>query len=200
MADSSQITERELAILQDRDFLLTKRVIDEKITGLLIRAQQKLLSHIQEQDLQLPRQVSLSPRKIARGENYNALPYWVCDFPASLDKKDIWAFRVVVWWGNEVSLSLILKGKFKKPVAKISFYPEVEEVFYATHTDPWKLELDTESSVRLTEKNVQKVRDHYKEADFLKLSMSLALNDINKLPEQSVISFDKLLATANSLA
>jgi len=200
LADSSQISEQELAILQNRDFLLTKKVIDEKITQLLLKTQQKLTFHIKERQIPLPDKVSLHPRKIARGENYKALPYWVCDFPASLSKQHVWAFRIVVWWGNEVSLSLILKGDFKKQTGHMSFDPGMNEIFYATHSDPWQLELDTETSIRLTEQNAQKMQEHYREADFLKLSMSLSLNDINKLPDQSVISFDKLLATVNSLA
>ncbi len=200
MTDSGQISAYELAKLQDQDFLLTKRVIYEKVTKLLLSAQQQLISHIKEKDIALPEEVSLSPRKVAKGENYQSLPYWVCDFPASMNKQDLWTFRTVVWWGNEISMSLILKGKFKEQCNPLPLTSEQEDIFYATHADPWKLELDTQSSLRFTERNAPKITDHFHKADFFKLSTSLQLNEINKLPLQSVISFDKLLATVNYLA
>lgn len=200
MTDPDQISAHELAKLQDQDFLLAKRVIDEKVTTLLLSTQQRLISHIKEKDIALPEEVSLSPRKVAKGENYQALPYWVCDFPASMTKQDLWTFRVVVWWGNEISMSLILKGKFKELYTPLPLTSDHENIFYAAHTDPWKLELDTDNSLRLAERNAQKIIHHFQKADFFKLSMCLPLNEINKLPSQSVISFDKLLAIVNYLA
>lgn len=200
LTDSGQISASELAKLQDQDFLLTKRIIDDKVTTLLLSAQQQLISYIKEKDIALPAEVSLSPRKVAKGENYQGLPYWVCDFPASMNKQDLWTFRVVVWWGNEVSMSQILKGKFKEQCNPLPLTSDQEDIFYSAHADPWKLELDTHSSLRFAERNSQKITDHFQKADFFKLSMSLPLNEINKLPRQSVISFDKLLATVNYLA
>ncbi|GAB5526143.1 MAG: hypothetical protein Roseis2KO_40150 [Roseivirga sp.] len=200
MTDSGQISAYELAKLQDQDFLLTKRVIDEKVTTLMLSAQQQLISHIKKNNITLPAEVSLSPRKVAKGENYQSLPYWVCDFPASMNKQDLWTFRVVVWWGNEISMNLILKGKFKEQCRALPVTSEQSDIFYTTHSDPWKLELNTPDSLRFTLSNTQKMTDHFHKADFFKLSTSLPLEEINKLPLQSVISFDKLLATANYLA
>lgn len=129
-----------------------------------------------------------------------ALPYWVSDFPAVLNKADIWAFRAVVWWGNEISLSLILKGKFKKRFDLPSIPEKGEAILYSIHTDPWKLELNKQSCVPLAQRNLEKISRHYQKADFIKLSIRLDLNEINKLPQQSVISFDKLVTIAKYLA
>lgn len=200
LSDSSQITSHELERLQDRDFLLTKKVIDEKVTALLLATQQRLAAHVTHRNIALPEKISLHLRKISKGENYEALPYWVCDFPAFLNKDDIWTFRIVVWWGNEVSLSLILKGKFKEDCPHLSFQPKADDIFYSVHSDPWMLELKTPNCLSLTKENEMYITNHFRTSDFVKLSQSLELNEINKLPEQSVISFDKLLATINYLA
>lgn len=200
LPDPEQISNYELARLQDQEFLLTKKIIDEKVSRVLLNTQKHLSLHIQENSFRLPEEVSLNPRKVARGENYMALPYWVSDFPAILNKNDIWTFRIVVWWGNEISLSLILKGKFKDECDLPSVSEQDQGILYSVHTDPWKLQLNQQSSVKLVSQNLEKIRRHYQEADFIKLSSRLDLNEINKLPKQSVISFDKLLATANYLA
>ncbi|MCE7992456.1 MAG: hypothetical protein HEP71_10760 [Roseivirga sp.] len=200
LSDSPQITAHELARLEDRDFLLTKRVIDEKVTALLLATQQRLSAHIIDKDITLPDEISLNPRKVAKGENYQSLPYWVCDFPASLNKTDIWTFRIVVWWGKEVSLNLILKGKFKQECAPLSPQESSDGIFYSTHSDPWILELDAPTSLKMTPENETNIVNHFQTSDFLKLSQSLQLNEINNLAELSVISFDKLLAMINYLA
>ena len=200
LADSEQISHYELARLQDQEFLLTKKVIDEKVTNILLTTQKSLAFHIRKKNLKLPEEVSLNPRKIAKGENYKALPYWVSDFPAVLNKKDIWAFRVVVWWGKEISLNLILKGKFKEQ-CDLPSLPEMDlGIIYSAYADPWQLELEEPYCIKLTKENSEKIVRHYQKADFIKLSMRLDLNEINKLPAQSVIRFDKLMAITNSLA
>lgn len=200
LADPVQISEHELNLLEDRGFLLTKRTIDEKVTAILLSSQKRLISHIKEKEILIPQEVSLTPRKIARGENYQGLPYWVCDFPASLNKQDVWSFRIVVWWGHTISLSLVLKGKFKALSSFPSLLQNGEDVFYSLHQNPWKLELDTKDSIRLNKKNTREITEHHQKADFIKLSTVLGLNHINKLPQQSVISFDELLARVNYLA
>lgn len=200
MSDSYKISGQELSLLTDQEFLLTKRVIDSKVSGLLLSAQQNLSEYIKNDQIELPSGVSTKPRKIAKGENYQSLPYWVSDYPAVLTKDHVWSFRTVVWWGHEVSFSLILKGKFRPSMHHLRIPNHSVDLLYSTHTDPWKLELTPAYSTSFEQKSDEKIRRHYDQTDFIRLSERLTLNKINQLPEQSVISFDKIMNVLNYLA
>ena len=105
-----QFSENELNIATDKAFILTKNRIIEKVYnlfGLLADRYTKLAAQT------LPPEVLNAPPKISRGENYNELPYVMLDYPRAFSKKDIFAVRTMFWWGNELSFTLHLKGKFR---------------------------------------------------------------------------------------
>jgi hypothetical protein len=200
LSEAESISPSELSILEDRQFLLTKRNIDSKVTGLLLVAQKALISHITARDFRLPDEVSTHPRKIARGENYNGLPYWVSDHPTCMEKTDIWSYRTVVWWGQQISHSLILKGKFKSKTRLLFETKPTEKTFYSICSDPWKLEINKETSLSLQRSNELRIKQHQVNADFIKLTQLRQLREINQLPLESVRSFDALMKSINYLA
>jgi hypothetical protein len=200
LSHHDSISDQEISLLNDQQFLLAKRAIDSKVTKLLLDSQHLLKKHILTSKLVLPAEISLSPRKVAKGENYGSLPYWVSDFPASMNKKHIWSFRTVVWWGNEISFSLILKGKFKPELVDFIMPTDSNEVLYNLHTDPWMLELNQASTVDFSKPFTEAVQAHHLENDFTKLTVKIALEKINSLGPESVNSFIKLIGSLKYLA
>jgi len=57
--------------------------------------------------------------KIARGENYEGLPWVMLDYPRCFSKQDVFAIRTFFWWGNFCSISLHIKGSFAKQYAAV---------------------------------------------------------------------------------
>jgi hypothetical protein len=53
------------------------------------------------------------PPKIAKGENYQGLPYVMLDYPRIFGSEDVLAIRTMFWWGHEFSVTLHLKGCYK---------------------------------------------------------------------------------------
>lgn len=105
-----QFSENELNVATDIGFILTKNRIIEKVYdsfGLLSERYIKRSSGL------LPFEVLSTLPKIARGENYNDLPYVMLDYPRFFSKDDVFAIRSMFWWGNDLSITLHLKGKFK---------------------------------------------------------------------------------------
>ena len=105
-----QFSENELNLAVDIDFILTKNRIIEKVYslfGLLADTYVKLSVDV------LPQEALSNSPKISRGENYKGLPYVMLDYPRFFTKKDVLAVRTMFWWGNELSITLHLKGKFK---------------------------------------------------------------------------------------
>ena len=128
------------------------------------------------------------------------MPYWVSDFPASLHKAHVWAFRTVVWWGHCFSFSLILKGKFKTDWPLDIRRLQDQEIYYTLHSDPWKIEFTPEVKTKVNSASVEKVDQHYIRHDFLKLSTMHDLEQINSLPAFSLASFEKIIGLFQKLA
>ena len=114
-----QFSADELRLVTDEQFILTKNRIIEKISiffGLLQNSYR-----IASADIFASLGIMQQP-KISRGENYNGLPYVILDYPKHFTKDDIFAIRTMFLWGNDFSITLHLKGRYKtlfeKPLIK----------------------------------------------------------------------------------
>lgn len=113
MSDYAKIklSDRELAIVADTGFILTKHRIIQQVS-LLFEQQvpgiQQLFGNIWNEHVS---QDSLP--KISKGEQYRQLPYVVMDYPALFEKTDRFAIRTLFWWGDAFSVTLQLAGKYK---------------------------------------------------------------------------------------
>lgn len=106
-----QFSENELNLATDIAFILTKNRIIEKVYTLFGLLADK---YIQIAAGTIPLDVLSQPPKISRGENYNQLPYVMLDYPRLFSKEDVFAIRTMFWWGNDMSITLHLKGKYKE--------------------------------------------------------------------------------------
>lgn len=105
-----QFSADELRLVTDEQFILTKNRIIEKISiffGLLQNSYR-----IASADIFSSLGIVQQP-KISRGENYNGLPYVILDYPKHFTKEDIFAIRTMFLWGNDFSITLHLKGRYK---------------------------------------------------------------------------------------
>ena len=196
----SPIEPGEIELLKDRGFLKAKKKIDQEVTSMLLASQKTLVRWVESNDISLPGEVSLTPRKIAKGENYADMPYWVSDFPAHMKGKDIWAFRTVVWWGHQISFSLLLSGKFKSALAFDAENLMVPGVYFTLAASPWKLEFTQDVQKVCTELSASEITHHFNQHEFLKISLQEKLENINKLEGLTVLSFEKLIKALGKLA
>ena len=195
-----RIAPDELALLKDQHFLKAKKQIDTKVTQLLLESQKSLIPWMEAREINLPDDVSLTPRKIAKGENYADMPYWVSDFPANMKATDLWSFRTVVWWGNYISFSLIIAGKYKTAIAPIDLLLQEPDLYFTIATSPWKLEFENEVVKPGLEMRDDEILQHFENHDFIKLSIKEKLENVNKLTDLTVVSFEKLIGSLGKLA
>ena len=194
------ISADELQRLQDQSFLLSKKNIDQKVTKLLISSQEELAGWINQHTPALTDGMSLQPRKIAKGENYADMPYWVSDFPADMKGKDIWTYRSVVWWGHGISFSIILAGKFKKKVELNLAGLKAPGNYFTVGHSPWSLEFTDENQKLCIDLSVEEMTEHFKNNHFVKIARQEKLENINNLPGLSVLCFEKLIKGLSNLA
>lgn len=114
MSDITKVTlsAGELAFVADKNIILTKRAVIETAAALfnsliptINESFCNTITHIDKLSSSIP--------KITKGENYNSFPYVILDYPAVFQKENIFAIRTMFWWGNFISITLHLSGKYK---------------------------------------------------------------------------------------
>lgn len=116
MTDVTKLTlsAEELQLVTNTQWILTKRVIIDKVNLLFGNLSVVFKSHVTANDFFLQPAIVESTPKIAKGENYLQLPYVLLDYPRCFDKENIFTIRTMFWWGNFFSITLHLSGKYKR--------------------------------------------------------------------------------------
>ena len=171
------ISPEELARLQDTAFLVSKRVITEKVYSLFHQLKKELAASTLFNTFSFPEGVDIGTGKLTRGENYRGLPYVVMDFPQAFGQGGIFAFRVMLWWGREFSFTLHLSGAHMqlaqgKPMNKLHGH----SVYQCVNASPWEhhFEQDNYLPVEIAEPTAG--------ADFIKVARRLPVTDWDKVP------------------
>ncbi len=186
-----ELTAKELKIINNTDFLITKAKVTEKINTILENTRKELLSLIPTSDFYFPNEVNLDYGKISKGENYKSLPFMILDFPSFFANGNIFAYRTMFWWGNFFSVTLHLQGnlfdRYKNNIYKNAFNLFDKDVFICVGKAPWQYHYKEDNYVLLTEDNYHLIN----EVPFLKLSSKIPINEHNVLPNFS-LSYLKL--------
>jgi hypothetical protein len=106
------LSEEEMQLLCNREWILTKQRIIEKVYALFGSMSEKMQLQLQQNNRGIPVQALQLPPKISKGEQYEFLPYVVLDYPRLFSKENVFAIRTFFWWGNYFSITLHLKGIF----------------------------------------------------------------------------------------
>ncbi|MCH7724311.1 MAG: hypothetical protein IIA49_06905 [Bacteroidetes bacterium] len=188
-----QLTEKELLILQDTDFLLTKATVLEKINTLLRQTREELKGCVENSNFSFPDGTDLLNGKISKGENYKNLPYMVLDYPALFTTKTVFAYRTMFWWGNFFSATLHLEGialNYYRNSITINLNKLLEkDVYIGVGDTPWQYHYEKDNYIPLTENHKYFINN----CKFLKLSKKLELKKWNDVPEFSTNFFELIL-------
>ncbi len=183
MHPDMSLTDHELHILQDTDFLLTKARALSKVEALLSRTRDALEAVTVNSDFPFPAGATLAGGKIARGENYRGLPYRVLDQPALLAAGDVFAFRTMFWWGHFFSATLHLQGpsleRYRSVLAERTEQLAAGDLFVSIGRTPWEYHYGRDNYVPLQADH----RAHLERCSFLKLSRRLELTQWRRVPE-----------------
>lgn len=187
------LTERELVIIQDQEFLLTKARASAKIYNLLSKTRDELKKLVENSGLTTEQKSAFKTDKISRGENYLGLPYQVLDYPASFSQKDTFAYRTMFWWGNFFSATLHLEGQFLEHFRKQILHSLDElvkiELFISVGATPWEYHYGADNYQPLSFDH----QKHIESCSFLKLSRKQSLENWKQLPEFSCQFLNQLM-------
>ena len=105
-------TNKEIDVIYNKEFLITKTIVINKIHDLFEEVRFSLKDTLINSKIKLPSEVDVNIGKIFRGENYQLLPYVNLDFPKLFKGDDIFTYRTLFLWGSFFSSTLQLGGNY----------------------------------------------------------------------------------------
>lgn len=190
-------TSYEQCIMKDTDFLLAKREITVKITGIFEELAKILSSEQVYESLSEKLNIQFQGAKISKGENYRGLPYIVLDHPRFFDKNNIFTFRTMFWWGNSYSFTLHVQGKFLEAIKKDSFKKLKDfskTIYISAGNSPWEYHYEEENYILLNRENAEKLFNESLAKGFIKHSRRMEIDTPpEKIVEEGLVSFQELV-------
>jgi len=199
MSAKIRLSEEEIQLVGNSEWILTKNRILEKIKGLLLEVLSKQQDLLQKNPGLLPASLLQTSPKISRGENYRGLPWLVLDYPRHFSKPDVFAIRTLFWWGQFFSVTLHLSGAYKQQM--IDTLVERADLFaaagcfYCINEDEWEHHLQPDNYVPLSDTEPQQRATLLRSKRFLKLCLVIPLNDWEKVQQQLFAAFELFVSS-----
>jgi hypothetical protein len=185
-----KLSPKELRLVRDAGFILTKNAILDKVKYLLQELSEKQVSYIRQEMDSFPLELFRHPPKISRGENYRGLPWLVLDYPRVFEnekhpsgKAGIVAIRTLFWWGRYCSVTLHLQGFYKKIYRRqvADAYPLLKQknFFVCINSLQWEHHAGKDNYRSLKKMDKPSFEKITGEKDFLKLTATCKLDNWN---------------------
>lgn len=173
------LTNEEKEIFESPHFILLKNNIIQKSQQFLYHIQQALLpiTTAHEALSFIPNQTP----KISKGENYQGLPYQVLDYPALFQQDDIFAFRTIIWWGNEISFCLLVKGAYKNKYQSIlrEKIDQLPSFSLSLASTPWEHHFESGNYVPISQLSNTVITDTFTNKNFIKIGKRYPITEWN---------------------
>lgn len=190
-----ELSNTELNIINDKEFLLKKIVVIKKIQKLFEILQRDLKGIVDSSEFIFHENVDVKYGKIFKGEDYKNLPYVVLDYPKLYSKENIFTFRTMFWWGNFYSSTFHLQGEIfnelKSKTIKNLQTSSFSDLYICVNKTPWEYHYNDSNYILLTSENISKID----QLPFLKLSKKFDLDNYQILNEKAKLFLDFVLNT-----
>jgi hypothetical protein len=182
MSDQSKLmlSAEELQLAGNTHFILTKRIITDKVNVLLGQLAQIMQQKIILEKDNLPAEAIQSTPKIAKGENYLQLPYLMLDYPRCFDNKNVFAIRTMFWWGNFFSCTLHLSGSYKnrfsQALQKNTGVLQQSNFFVCINNNEWQHHFEEDNYVPLHTLTIEEINTILTAQHFVKVAAKFSLH------------------------
>jgi hypothetical protein len=189
MSAKIQLSEEELNLVQNAQWLLTKNNIIVKVFELFGDIAHDIRDRLAGKPLPVrPAAELLQPApKISKGENYQGLPYVMLDYPRVFGKEDVFAIRTMFWWGHYFSVTLHLKGRYKDQYKSVLLHNlpllAQHDFYMCISENEWRHELAGDNYKQLTQMDLPTIEKTWQANEFCKLSAKISLSQWNQSKE-----------------
>lgn len=191
MANGAKITlsQEELQLLGNKEWILTKRLLVQKADSLLGSAVPELQTLVKAHTWLPPELLAANP-KVHRGENYRGLPYLLLDYPAVFGKSGTMALRTMLWWGHFFSVTLHLSGHYKDRFAERWLQnPALLQqpgLYLCTGATEWEHHFESDNYTATTQLQPPQLRDTIARKQFVKWAVRFELAQWSDIPMLTV--------------
>jgi len=187
MGSATKITlsDKELSLVTNAEWILTKQVIIEKVYHLFADIIPVVKLTILNERSSLPEDVMASLPKIYKGENYLQLPYVMLDYPRCFNRENIFAVRTMFWWANFYSITLHVSGIYVPMVKEKLFKNKalLETDFYiGINENQWEHHFETNNFVPYHQLTAIQHTKLFRQDGFIKLALKFDLQQWNHMP------------------
>lgn len=197
MADTTKLmlSDVELHFVNDTNWVLTKHRIIATVYD-LFNAQVPVIK-AEMRDILNPGLWALASAvpKITKGENYRLLPYVMLDYPSVFNKEDIFALRTMFWWGNFVSITLHLAGKYQSLLADniiAGVSQDPSRLYICVNEDQWAHHFEPANYIPATEMTYAETKAVLQQSGFIKLALKFELETWNDMPSLLATGYRKM--------
>lgn len=177
------LSPKELELVNNSDWILTKNTVIGKVYTLFGQLSEVYGKELAQHTHLAQENINLRSAKIAKGEQYQGLPWVMLDHPRHFTNTETFAVRSFFWWGNFCSITLQLSGKFlgqyRENIEKYFAVNDTNGWFVSAGLDAWKHDFSEENYQPLQRDRIQSFGDR----SFLKLAKKIPLTDWNLLTE-----------------
>ena len=177
------LSPKELELVNDPGWILTKNAIIEKVYGLFGELSTVYGTLLNDQSLISADYAGFRSPKISKGEQYENLPWVMLDHPRCFDGENIFAIRSFFWWGNFCSITLLLSGNWRDQYAEsVENYfsqgsTDINDWFICINEDPWQHHFRKDNYLTIAEWD----NKPFASLPFIKLAKKIALPDWDNL-------------------
>lgn len=197
MADETKLmlSDGELHFVKDTQWFLTKQKITETVCQLMHAQVPVIINYFAKNIPADFSELKTAVPKISRGEQYLSLPYIILDYPSVFEKDNIFALRTMFWWGNFISVTLHLSGKYKEALTKNilgKLKANPGGIFICINENQWQHHFEPDNYIEAATITNYKYGKINVDARFLKLSIKLDLQQWNQMPALLIDAYQKM--------
>ena len=188
------LSPEEQELVANTEWILTKNRVIQKVYDLFGAVAAAYQQAIQAQVLFEHEPVLTRSPKISKGEQYEGLPWVMLDYPRHYLTNDSLGIRTFFWWGNGVSITLQLSGKYLQQYAhRIQQYLSDNNIaagwLIGVGADPWQHHLREDNYLHYPNRSTQSLT----ELSFIKLTKRFSLGQWDNLETLLENAFREIL-------
>ena len=151
------LSQKELELVNNADLILTKNEVIHKVNRLFGELSNQYRIIWDKYHLESFEKADFISPKIAKGEQYEGLPWVMLDYPRCFTKENTFAIRSFFWWGNACSITLQLSGIYQKKYAlalqnqvlSLNEHSKKNDWLIGMDVDPWQHHFREDNCQRL---------------------------------------------------
>jgi hypothetical protein len=192
-----QFSQKEMQLVTNADWILTKNLIIQKVKWMLECLQERQKELAKEYSTKFSEEIFIITPKISKGENYLGLPFLILDYPRLFIRDNIFAVRSMFWWGKFFSTTLHLSGTYKnfysnKIIDAFTLLKE-NDFFICIHNEEWQHHFEKDNYAPLHEISPDDFKTIIQKNAFIKLAQKTELSQLDRAEKNLFNNFRLLM-------